>query len=377
MGAHERTRELLEGAVGRSRAEAPTPVAVVDLDRTEANLERLREYTGRHGIALWPHTKTHKSTMLGQLQLDLGAVGLTVAKPGEAKVFADAGLGPLLLHYPPVGADVVERLVRVATRAPLTVALDSLRAAEDLSAGLAVADVQAEVLIELDTGLGRTGLAQPADAAALGLAVDRLPALSVTGLSTYPGHIRGPTQQLAAGVDDVDDKLRAARDAFLDTGLGCERISGGSTPTRYLTHETCVNELRAGTAIFLDRQSAHTEPDLGLGACALTIEVTVVSNAVPGRVAIDAGSKTLTSDPHPDGGFGAIVGHSELSIVALNEEHGYVDLGGRAEGFDVGDRLSVIPNHVCACVNLHDYLLAVRGGTVERVIEVEARGLVR
>lgn len=377
MSARDRTFELLEPTVGAALADLPTPVAVVDLDRTEANLRRLADYAREHGIALWPHTKTHKSTLLGQLQLDTGAVGLTVAKPGEAEVFADAGLGPLLMHFPPIGEQAWRRLAQVAGEVPLALALDSLPAAEGFSRALAAAGTVADVLIELDTGMRRTGLPDAAAALALAQQVDRLPALSIAGISTYPGHLRGSGDEIRPGLHEMDALLVATRDELTAAGLSCERISGGSTPTRYMTHETCVNELRAGTTIFLDRMSASTEPELGLGACALTVEVTVISTAVPGRIAIDAGSKTLTSDPYAGGGFGAVVGHPELAIVALNEEHGYVDLGESDTAFDVGDRLSVIPNHVCACVNLHDFVLGARGGTVERLIEVEARGLVR
>ena len=377
MTARGRTLELLESSVGGSVDDAPTPVAVIDLARMEANVRRLGDYADRHAIELWPHTKTHKSTVLGQFQLAAGATGLTVAKPGEAEVFAAAGLQPLLMHFPPVGDQVASRLARVAGEVPLTVALDSLRAADDLSRALSADGAEADVLIELDTGLARTGLADLQGVVALADAIERLPALAVVGISTYPGHLRGALDTIRPGLGQLDAQLRGARDALRAAGFACERISGGSTPTRYLTHETCISELRAGTAIFLDRQSAQSEPELGLDACALTIQATVVSTAVPGRAAIDAGSKTLTSDPHPDGGFGAVVSHPEMMIVALNEEHGYVDIAASAGPVAVGDRLSVVPNHACACVNLHDFVLGVRDGAVETLIEIEARGLVR
>jgi D-serine deaminase-like pyridoxal phosphate-dependent protein len=175
----------------------------------------------------------------------------------------------------------------------------------------------------------------------------------------------------------VDALLQETREAFTGAGIRCDRISGGSTPTRYLTHETCVNELRAGTYALLDRVDGPSEPDGGLDACALWVGVTVVSDAVPGQIVIDAGSKTLTSDTHPDGGHGVIVGWPHADLHTINEEHGYVDVSGSQERPAVGDHLRVIPNHACGCVNLHDGLLGVRGGVVERVIRVAARGLVR
>ena len=187
----------------------------------------------------------------------------------------------------------------------MTVALDGPGPADALSAAFVAAGATAEILIEIDVGLGRTGVRSTADAIALARVVDALPGLSVTGISCYPGHCRGLEleQRLAA----VDARLRELRDALIRAGIVCTRISGGSTPTRYLTHTTCVNELRSGTYALLDRKEAASEPDGGLEACALWIEVGVVSARDDGSAIIDAGSKTLTSDPHPDGGHGAVV----------------------------------------------------------------------
>ena len=131
----ERTLELLEAQVGRSLDEVETPATVVDLDRLEANLRRLQSYADSHSIALWPHTKTHKSPEIGLRQLALGAGGLTVARTGEAEVFQEAGAPRLLVHYPPFGADKWERLARLAAEGvELTVAVDSLAPAAGLSA---------------------------------------------------------------------------------------------------------------------------------------------------------------------------------------------------------------------------------------------------
>src|SRR5205809_7393485 len=165
----ERTLELLEAQVGRSLDEVETPAAVVDLDRLEANLQRLQAYADSHGIALWPHTKTHKSPEIGLRQLAIGARGLTVAKTGEAEVFHEAGAPRILLHYPPLGADKWDRLARFAAEGlELTVAVDSVAPAEGLSTALSQHRAPAELLVELDVGLHRTG--QVTSAGALELA---------------------------------------------------------------------------------------------------------------------------------------------------------------------------------------------------------------
>jgi D-serine deaminase-like pyridoxal phosphate-dependent protein len=370
--AADRTLELLAAQVGRPLSEVETPVAVVDLDRLEANLQDLQSYADRHGIALWPHTKTHKSPEIGLRQLALGAGGLTVAKTGEAQVFQEAGAPRILVHYPPFGADKWDRLAGLAAVGlELTVAVDGVAPAEGLAAALQRRGATAELLVEMDVGLHRTGQTTASGALALAQELSRLPAVEVAGISCYPGHCRGDAELIRARVEEFDELLREARDAFAAAGLRSDRISGGSTPTRHLTHETCVNELRSGTYALLDRNEQPLEK------CALWVEVTVISNAVPGQIVIDAGSKTLTSDSHPDGGNGAIVDLPGADLHTINEEHGYVGVTGVSDLPALGSHLQVIPNHACGCVNLHEGLLAVRDGVVDHVIDVSARGLVR
>ena len=371
--AADRTLELLAAQIGRPLSEVETPVAVVDLDRLEANLRDLQAYTDEHGIALWPHTKTHKSPEIGLWQLALGAGGLTVAKTGEAQVFREAGAPRILVHYPPFGADKWDRLAELAADGlELTVAVDGLAPAEGLSAALARKGAAATLLVELDVGLHRTGQTTAAGALALAESLSRLPAVEVAGISCYPGHCRGDAATIRARVEEFDVLLREARDAFAAAGLRSDRVSGGSTPTRYLTHETCVTELRSGTYALLDRNEGPLEK------CALWVEVTVISHSVPGQIVIDAGSKTLTSDSHPSGGNGAIVGLPGADLHTINEEHGYVGVAAVTGDLPaLGDHLQVIPNHACGCVNLHEGLLAVRDGVVDHVIDVSARGLIR
>ena len=316
----DRTLELLAAQVGRPLAEVETPVAVVDLDRLEANLQDLQSYARPRNRALAAHQDAQVARDRAP-QLELGAGGLTVAKTGEAEVFQEAGAPRILVHYPPFGVDKWERLARIAAEGvDLTVAVDSLAPAEGLSAALARKGATATLLVEMDVGLHRTGQTTAAGARTLAESLSRLPAVEVAGISCYPGHCRGDADTVRARVAEVDALLRETREALTAAGIRCDRISGGSTPTRYLTHETCVNELRSGTYALLDRV------DGALGRCALTVEVTVVSDSVPGQIVIDAGSKTLTSDTHPDGGHGAIVGHPGADLHTINEEHGYVDV---------------------------------------------------
>ncbi len=225
----------------------------------------------------------------------------------------------------------------------------------------------------MDVGLHRTGQTSAAGAVALAQALSRLSAVEVVGISCYPGHFHGDEATIRVDLAAANEVLEETRDAFAAAGISTERVSGGSTPSRFLTHETCVNELRSGTYALLDREDGKAD----LSDCAITVEVTVISDSVPGQVVIDAGSKTLTSDDYGDGKHGAIVGWPGADLNTLNEEHGYVDVSSLDERPQVGDRLSVVPNHACGCVNMHDGLLAIRDGVVDHVIEVSARGLVR
>jgi D-serine deaminase-like pyridoxal phosphate-dependent protein len=342
-------------------AELETPALVVDLDRLERNLGRAAAYADEHGLGLYPHVKTHKTLEIARMQLDRGARGLTVAKSTEAQVFAAAGLGQLLLHYPSAGPGKAERIAELAAAVPLTMALDSLAVAEPIAAA------DAEVLIELDVGLRRTGVT-PREAVELGRAIEGLGGgLRVAGLSCYPAH-----QPLA----EVDALLEEAQEGFAAAGLRCDRISGGSTATLFESHRTRMTELRPGNYALLDRAEARGA--FGPDDCALRVQATVVSTSVPGRVILDAGSKTLSEAAAPPGasGFGAVVGHPEIVIETLNEEHA-IGAAGHATELAVGDRVELIPNHACTCVNLHDVLYAARGGEVEAEFAVAARGNVR
>src|SRR5262245_42748513 len=204
-----RTLELLERQVGRPLTEVETPVAVIDLDRLEFNLNDLQSYVDAHGIELWPHTKTHKSPEIGRRQLELGAGGLTVAKTGEAQVFQEAGAPRILVHYPTFGNDKWERLADIAAAdVDLTVAVDSVPPAEGVARVLHRRGLRASLLVELDVGLHRTGQTSAAGALAVAQALSRLSGVEVAGISCYPGHLRPEDPTLPERLKDVDALLR-------------------------------------------------------------------------------------------------------------------------------------------------------------------------
>jgi D-serine deaminase-like pyridoxal phosphate-dependent protein len=358
-------------------ADLETPALVVDLDRVERNIARVAGYAREHGLAVVPHAKTHKTEAIARLQLAAGATGLTLAKSREAEAFAEREIGPLLLHYPAYGEAKARRLAEVAGRVPLTVALDSAVVAEQLGAAMVRRGVTADVLVEVDVGLHRTGV-EPAGAVALGQAVDGIAGLRLVGLSGYPGHARDAAEGPAAAFAAVDAQLREVRDTFVAAGLDSARISGGSTSTALRAAGTILTEVRPGTYVFLDRGDGRG--DLwGPDDVALTVHTTVVSTSVPGRMILDAGSKTLSEAGPPPGltGGAALPDAPDVEVLFLNEEHAVCDISRSDRGWVVGDRVRLVPNHACTCVNLHDRLFAARDGLVEAELPVIARGLVR
>src|SRR6266571_1699096 len=212
-------------------SELDTPALLIDLDIFERNLCRVAEYSKANDLRLRPHTKTHKLPAVGKLQLQSGAVGLTVAKVGEAEVMLGTGTPDLLVAYPVIGRAKLERLTEVARKTRVTVALDSSVAARQLSEAARQAQVSFAVLAEVDVGLGRVGVSPGDELVQLAQAIERLPRLTFEGITFYPGHIR------LAGEDGPEEALRQlARtvrgilDDFRRAGIEVRVVSGGSTP---------------------------------------------------------------------------------------------------------------------------------------------------
>jgi D-serine deaminase-like pyridoxal phosphate-dependent protein len=356
--------------------ELETPSLVVDLDRMARNLDGAATYARERGIALRPHIKTHKSPFLGREQLTRGAVGLTCATPHEAEVMSEV-CDDILVMYPPVGERRATRLARVAERVRLTVALDSDAAARAIDRAASAVGARVRVLVELDAGMHRVGVPSIPDAVRLAQQVTSLRALELAGLAFYPGHVRASVHEHGSQIAELARLVASAREAFERAGLPLEVISAGSTPTLWRTHDMSgVNEMRPGTYIFNDRTTAEIGA-CSIEDCALTVLATVVSTAVPGQVVIDAGAKALGREPIRGAsgeGFGALLDQPNVTVKSMSEEHGILDLSRSDWRPRVGDRVRVVPNHVCIVVHLADYCFGVRDGDVVSSWPVAARG---
>ena len=342
-----------------------TPVPVVDVDRLENNIARLQTYLDEHKIANRPHIKTHKIPAIAKMQMDAGAVGITCQKVSEAEVMADAGFDDIFIPYNIVGESKLKRLMSLASRVQISVTVDSAFTVRGLSEAAQQAGLTLTVLIECDTGAHRCGVQSPQEAAELARLIDKLPNLHFGGLMTYPTN------------EHLDRFVRETRSLIKGDGLQLERVSGGGTPCMWEAHtHPELTEHRAGIYVYGDRLTLRSGA-VTLDTCALRVYTTVVSRPTLERGILDAGSKSLSSDLHGLDGYGYICEYPDAKIHALSEEHGHVDFSACTRKPEIGERVSIIPNHCCTVTSLFDEVLGVRGDKVDVTWQVVARGTVR
>lgn len=364
--------------IGRAaRDRLATPALVIDRDALDRNLARMAEFARGHGIALRPHAKTHKSADLARRQLAAGAAGVCCAKLGEAEALADGGIPRLLITSPVVAEPAIRRLVELHRRCDeLMVVVDHPANAEALAAAAAARPI--DVLIDIDPGIHRTGVASPGAALELAQRIRALPQLRYRGIQFYCG-----VQQHIARFADRDAAIRermqyltsvialltehqAAPAIITGAGTGTHRIDAALG--RY-------TEWQVGSYVFMDRQYAECELT-GDGAApfeyALFVETTVVSANHRGMATIDAGFKALATD----GGPPAIVSGAPAgaSYRFMGDEHGAIVDPAGAHVWQLGDRVRLAVPHCDPTVNLYDSYHVLSGDTLEAIWPVSARG---
>ena len=363
-----------------------TPLVVVDAPALTRNIARMAAAAAAGGKQLRPHGKTHKSGWVARQQIAAGAVGLTCAKPGEAEVFAAAGVDDLRIAYP-LSPTYAPRVLSLMDGTRMSIVVDDLGVAEAWSDVMVAAGRRLEVLVKIDVGTHRCGVdPRERDAVAFIEGVDRLPGVELRGLLSHAGH--------AYGGSSADEIARIARDEaalMAELVAGCrgrgieiEQVSVGSTPTALVSATLeGITELRPGNYVFHDR----TQVGLGVvdwSDCALRIQASVVSFPARDRFVLDSGSKVLSSDQAR--GFGAAPGFGVvlredgttddgLLIERLSEEHAVVRVTGDTQ-LRIGDRVTVIPNHACVVANLANNYVVADGEQVLEKVKVEARGCV-
>src|SRR6185503_19749587 len=345
--------------------ELETPVPVVDIDRLEANISRLQAYLDEHGIANRPHIKTHKIPEIAQMQMEAGAIGITCQKVSEAEVMADAGFNDIFIPYNIIGESKLARLMALAKKATVSVTADSAFVIRGLASAAGRAGLTLTVLIECDTGLHRCGVQSPQEAAELARLIHQSPNLRFGGLMTYPT------------TESTDAFIKETRALLEKDHIQMERVSGGGSPSMWQSHlHPEVTEHRAGIYVYGDRLTLRAGA-VTLDTCALRVYATVVSRPTPERGILDAGSKSLSSDLHGLDGYGYICEYPDAKIYALSEEHGHVDFSACEHKPEIGERLTVIPNHCCTVTSMFDEVVGARGDQVEVIWQVAARNTVR
>jgi len=351
-----------------------TPALVLELDALEANIEAMAAFGRAREVGLRPHAKTHKCAAIGRLQLEAGAVGLCCAKLGEAEALAAGGLGPLLVTSPIVGPHKLERLAKLALTSPgLMVVVDDVAATEALALAMAAEGPVLDVLVDIDSGMARTGAATTEAALAVARAVDGAPNLRLRGVQCYAGTIQhiADAEARAAAAQAVRASLIQTVAALGAAELPCEIVTGSGTGSFALDATGGpFSDLQVGSYAFMDDEYAANqplvvdEPTFTRSAFLLT---QVVSADRAGRATIDAGSKSLSFD----GPLPSVRAPAGLVYERAGDEFGKV-VGTGAPG--VGERVLLGLPHCDPTINLHDAFVCVRDGIVVDRWPITARG---
>jgi len=362
-----------------TRDEIPTPALLLDLDRFEKNLRAMAAHVVASGKRLRPHAKTHKCPEIARRQIAAGAIGVVCAKLAEAEVMAAAGIDGLLVSTEIVGEEKVGRLMRLLERAPDVIAVvDHADGVRQLAAAAAAARRRLGVLVDVDVGGRRTGCV-PGDAAlALARAVVAAPALRFRGLQGYAGqcaHVQPWTARREASLKAMAPLLETRR--LLEAGgIAVEIVSGGSTGTYNIDSELPgLTELQCGSYCVMDldylRIGGRQGDRLTDFEMALTVLTTVVSVPAPDLAIVDGGFKAFATD-RP---FGPeAVERPGVTYEFAGDEHGRLFVRDPAQAPPLGERIEFFPPHCDPTINLYDRLYAMRGGRVEGVWEISARG---
>ena len=361
---------LLTSLVGTSVDDLDTPSLIVDLDALDRNIAVLSGMLGDRNVAWRPHAKAHKSPAVAHRLLAAGAIGITCAKLGEAEVYAAAGIRDILIANQVVGPVKTRRLANLATEIDVMVAVDSIEGARQIDSAAAEAGSQPRVLIELDSGMGRAGVAPGRAAVDLAREVVALGNLRVAGIMAWEGHVltildageRATAIRTALG--QVLDTAEAIREAGIPVGI----VSVGGTGTLTTAMEVeGVTELQAGGGIFGD--AFYRTLDVPVEP-ALSIRTIVTSRPSPTRIIIDAGRKTVDPSNVPP----IVTGLANVAAIALSAEHGTISLAEPADVPGIGDTLTLLVGYSDQAVHLHEQIHAIRDGRVVAVWPTLARG---
>ena len=364
---------------GMDEKDIQTPCLVLDLDALERNIKKMGDYARAHGMRHRVHGKMHKSVDVALLQEKLGgSVGVCCQKVSEAEVFARGGIKDVLVSNQVRDAAKIDRLARLPKLGARTICcVDMLDNVADLSAAAVRHGTTIECLVEIDCGAGRCGVKTTPEVVAIATAIAAAPGLKFAGIQAYQGAMQHMDSyedrkaKIALAVAQVKDAV----DALKARGMACDIVGGGGTGSYYFESTSGVyNELQCGSYAFMDADYGRIldengkRIDQGEWENALFILTSVMSHAKPDKAIVDAGLKAQSVDS----GLPVIFGRTDVKYVKCSDEHGVVeDLGNVLK---VNDKLKLVPGHCDPTCNVHDWYVGVRGGKVEVVWPVSARG---
>jgi len=354
-----------------------TPFLLVEEKIVKRNIARIHEYANRHGFAVRPHVKTHKSLDIARMQIDFGAVGIAVAKVGEAEIMAKLGNIDITVAYPAIGPARAEKLAKLSFKQRIRVAADSEYGMNELSNAAVTHNTTIGILVMFDAGLHRCGVSEPERILKLARHAKKHPGLRYDGIQMYLGHLYGNAARDPESFNQINLLWEPAYKALCKAGLRPETVSSGSTPSLENTHLVHhVNEIKVGTYVLNDYfvlKFGHCT----LKDCAARVITTVVSDVVSGQVIIDAGSKSLSAKQllrHENLEMGYIPEYPQARIFRLHEEHGWVDVSQCSNPPNIGQRMSIVPVNVALCMNLYDEFYLYAGNGIVKKEKVDARG---
>lgn len=369
-----------------------TPAILVDLDKLDSNIAQMASLAASADLKLRPHTKIHKSTYVSQLQLAAGACGISVSKLSEAEVYADAGQNDIMVVHPFYGDQKFSALKSLVSRTNISCVFDNIQTAHKISQIGQVANIKIPLLLKIDTGCNRFGIAPGEPALKMAKEVTKMPGVELAGILT---HECATDQTSGGGVEKVAyasaSAMSMTASKLRNSGIPIKDIIAGSTATakalcKYSTTFPEITEIHPGAYVFGDRIYINSF-SMQEQECAVTVLVTVVGTPTRNRACIDAGYKTLGADPMlfmaaretdfeqwtPT--YGIIKGHSDIKLERLSEEIGILALNDTDNQIQIGDKLEILPNHVSLAVNQHERIYGVRDGIIETEIPVECRGM--
>lgn len=352
--------------------ELDTPIAVLDADAFERNVERMAQFARRRGLRLRPHAKSHKCSEIARLQLQHGAVGLCCQTVGEAVAMVRGGVPDVLITNMVVNPGKLRQIGELARTARVGLCFDDEEQVRRAGEAFSAAGVSVDAYIEVEVGGQRTGVQSPDQAVALARAIADVPSLALAGLQAYHGkaqHMRSKEERQTAA-RAAGETAQSVRSALVAAGFSCRHVTGAGTGSFAADAEAGVlDELQCGSYIFMDRDYGLNEPNDPAFENSLFIATTVISLRENFAV-IDAGMKALAFDSGPP----AVAGRPDLSYFGPNDEHGRIDLSGATSPLAIGDRLWLIPGHCDPTLALHDQIALIREDRIEALWPVDGRG---